>query len=95
MAVLTSLILMPIPHILLSEKVGILQRGSVEASNTLRAALIIHWVLIEAAFLSNAVVFLITGSWSVFGASVLAMAVLASHPPTGPGSMNWISGGGR
>lgn len=91
---LSSLLLIPVSFMVFRGRIGQLQQGSAEPFNALRAALIIHWALIEAAFFFNAVVFLVSGSWFVLGASALALAVLASRAPTEARIIDWISGQG-
>lgn len=90
-----SLALLPVSFLLFRKQIAQLQVPTTQPFNALRAALIVHWALIEGACLFNAAIFLATGSWIAFGAAVLALVVLASRAPTETRTVQWLTGDGR
>lgn len=88
---LASLMLVPLSFVLFHKRLAHLRTAAAPFS-TLRAALIVHWALIEGTCFFNAVVFLVTGSWVAFGAAVLALVILASRAPTQSRVVAWLTG---
>lgn len=90
---LSSLLLLVPAFVLFNQR---LARMRAEVPNepfaTLRAALIIHWALIEVSCFVTGVVFLLTGSWLVFCAALFAVATLAARAPTATRVAFWLTG---
>jgi hypothetical protein len=85
--------LVPIALLLFRKRVARIP-GTITADplHDLRAALILHWALIEAACFFNGIVFMLSGSWAAYTCACIVLAVLLTRMPTDRRIDHWLMG---
>jgi hypothetical protein len=89
---IAALLLVGLAFLLFRKGVARIPLASGDGLAELRAALILHWALIESVCFFNAVIFLLNGAWMGLGAALFALLVLILRVPTDARIDAWLTG---